>query len=199
MVETMTPSVVLPSSSRDSNKSPRTQSAGAYLSAYTLFDILRMHPDVTFDAILLSYGGFDLSFLPSIYTVLNPPFISLKSMTWFVNSYLPTVAETQAKDPGSDTTSNLLKNPTVSPMYVRLEDFRSRLPPALFLCGTDDLLLEDTVLMSARWQIAGAQAVVRFFAGAPHGITESAPEAADCNAGARDFIREFLSIVTKGW
>lgn len=30
-----------------------------------------------------------------------------------------------------------------------------KLPPALFLCGTEDCLMEDSVLMAARWQMAG--------------------------------------------
>jgi acetyl esterase/lipase len=45
------------------------------------------------------------------------------------------------------------------------------LPPALFLCGTDDPLLDDTLLMSMKWMIAGGEAVVKIYPGAPHGFT----------------------------
>jgi acetyl esterase/lipase len=44
-----------------------------------------------------------------------------------------------------------------------------KLPPALFLCGTLDPILDDTVLMSFKWQVAGGEATVKFIEGAPHG------------------------------
>ena len=39
------------------------------------------------------------------------------------------------------------------------------LPTALFLCGTEDFLLEDTIMMATRWQMAGAEAETRSFPG----------------------------------
>ena len=52
------------------------------------------------------------------------------------------------------------------------------LPPALFLCGTEDLLPEDTIIMATRWQMAGAEAETRLFPGAPHGFVAFPPDQA---------------------
>lgn len=35
-----------------------------------------------------------------------------------------------------------------------------RLPPILVECETEDCILEDTVLIALRWQMAGGEAVV---------------------------------------
>lgn len=73
-----------------------------------------------------------------------------------------------------------LKHPAASPMYRRLDDIGERLPPALFLCGTADPMLDNTILMSARWQMAGGSATVKFVAGAPHAFVEMPIESGDC-------------------
>lgn len=46
-----------------------------------------------------------------------------------------------------------------------------QLPPALFTCGTLDPLLDDSVMMSAKWQMSGAEAILKIYAGAPHGFS----------------------------
>lgn len=66
------------------------------------------------------------------------------------------------------------KDPSVSPLYF---DFPSliasgkSLPPAVFTCGTEDMLLDDTIFMSAKWQMAGGETLVKILPGAPHGFT----------------------------
>ncbi len=42
---------------------------------------------------------------------------------------------------------------------------------ALFTCGTSDLLLDDTVMMSCKWLMAGGKAIVKIYEGAPHGFS----------------------------
>ena len=32
------------------------------------------------------------------------------------------------------------------------------MPPALFTCGTDDALIDDTIFLASRWHAAGAHA-----------------------------------------
>lgn len=54
----------------------------------------------------------------------------------------------------------------MSPTNIRLEG----LVPALFIVGTEDGLLDDTILMSGKWAIAGNETVVKFFPGAAHGF-----------------------------
>ena len=82
------------------------------------------------------------------------------------------------------------QNPSLSPFYADLNSIR--LPPALFVCGTEDLLLEDTVMMATRWQMAGAETVVRIFPGAPHGFTAFPPEQVDYARESSEVVREFL-------
>lgn len=45
------------------------------------------------------------------------------------------------------------------------------LPPALCLCGTEDALLDYTLLMGTKWMIAGEEAIVKSYLGAPHAFT----------------------------
>jgi acetyl esterase len=55
-------------------------------------------------------------------------------------------------------------DPDISPLYATLE----RMPPALFTCGTADLLIDDTLFMAARWVGAGNQADIDLYAGGCH-------------------------------
>lgn len=45
-----------------------------------------------------------------------------------------------------------------------------QLPSALFTCGTLDCLLDDSVFMSAKWSMAGAESILKIYPGAPHGF-----------------------------
>lgn len=47
----------------------------------------------------------------------------------------------------------------------------TQLPPALFSCGTLDPLLDDSVMMSAKWAMSGAESILKIYPGAPHGFT----------------------------
>jgi len=84
-------------------------------------------------------------------------------MRRFISAFLPSVPAAEAK------------NPRISPLYEDLEQYRvpggSRLPRALFTCGTADPLLDDSVFMAAKWQVAGAAAVLRIYPGAVHGFS----------------------------
>ncbi|GKT93480.1 esterase/lipase/thioesterase [Colletotrichum tofieldiae] len=81
-----------------------------------------------------------------------------------------------------DVAGDAWKDPRISPLYADLEAYRNadgwstRLPPALFIVGTKDFLLDDTIFMSAKWQMAGGQAVVKIFPGATHGFIAFPPD-----------------------
>ena len=94
----------------------------------------------------------------------------------FLNAFLP------------NTTPEERRDPSMSPFYADLSSMK--LPPALFTCGTEDCLLEDTVMMAVRWQMAGAEAVMRLFPGAAHGFI--AFEKAESAMEGRKCIEQFL-------
>jgi acetyl esterase/lipase len=106
--------------------------------------------------IVLNYGCFDLSNLPSV-RLLDPDrplVLSYEDVTHFIDAYLPGVS------------SEKRRQPEISPAYNNLDN----LPPALFIVGTEDGLIDDTILMSGKWKVAGNEAVVKFIPGAPHGF-----------------------------
>lgn len=103
--------------------------------------------------LLLQFGIYDLSLLPSAHTLPHAPVLPLETMKRFIAAFAPS------------RSSQDLKFPDISPLYEDLEKFRGRLPAALFTCGTAGPLLDDTVLMSAKWAIAGGTVVTKFYTG----------------------------------
>ena len=55
------------------------------------------------------------------------------------------------------------RDPKISPLYTNMS--KLKLPPALFNCGTLDPLLDDTVMMSTKWMMSGAESILRIFPG----------------------------------
>ena len=60
---------------------------------------------------------------------------------------------------------NHRKDPAISLLYQDLTGIK--LPPALFTCATEDCLLDGTVMMAVKYQMSGAEAIVRIIPGAP--------------------------------
>lgn len=82
--------------------------------------------------------------------------IDLDIMQVYINALLP------------NTTYEERCDPSISPFY---KDVRGlKLPPALFTCGSEDLLLDGTVIMGAEWGMWGMESVVKIYNGAPHGV-----------------------------
>ncbi|KAK2799596.1 hypothetical protein FQN50_008434 [Emmonsiellopsis sp. PD_5] len=142
------------------------ESAGAHLSTLVTLHLLQ-HTDARFSefrfkGLILHYGCFSLSWTPGVYSFARrvPSLVlDLKILDAFRNAFLP--GWTQAT----------LENPDVSPLYADLASLRGKLPPALFTCGTEDYLLDDTLYMSMRWLAAGGGVDVKIVPGAPHGYT----------------------------
>lgn len=142
-------------------------SAGAHLAAVTALHLARTRPSHRLAAgLVLWYGQYDLSGdLPSRITNDggSPGIIDRETIEKFVEVYVPGRSVEERRDP------------LVSPLY---EDLRAvargsssgSLPPALFLCGADDILLDDTVLMATKWRGAGSTAEVKIYPAAPHGF-----------------------------
>ena len=121
-----------------------------------------------------------MSFLPQARNFeRDPPLVlDLEMMNHFADAFCPGM------------TPEDRRNPAISPFF---QDFSGmKLPPALFTCGTEDCLLDDSVMMAAKWQMTGTETILKLFPGAPHGFTMFDP--AEENVKDYDqIVKEFLS------
>jgi len=126
------------------------ESAGANLAAVTLLRMRDRHQFTGFHGAVLSYGAFDLGLTPSArrwgerYLILTTEILA-----WFNRNYAG---------------AELHADPDVSPLYADLRG----MPPALFVVGTLDPLLDDSLFMHARWLAAGNRASLGVFPGGIH-------------------------------
>jgi len=153
------------------------ESAGGHLSVLTAYHILRNRPSFPltadhFGGLILHFGAYDLSLLPSALTSPlseAPLILSRTNMVDFADAFLSGISKSDFKDP------------SISPLFEDLEKWRGKLPPALFTCGTIDPLRDDTVNMAVKWLSAGSPAgtegvVVKLYPGAAHGFLAFPPE-----------------------
>ncbi len=148
------------------------ESAGAHLSVTTLLRMRDKHGYSDFRGAALMYGVYDCRLTPSArtwgdeYLVLSTPI-----MDWFVEHY---AAERDLTDPD------------ISPIYASTKG----LAPAIFSVGTSDPLLDDTLLLAARWEEAGNETQLDVYPEACHGF-DGFPVPAGIEATAR--VNSFLS------
>jgi acetyl esterase len=120
-------------------------SAGAHLAAATLLR-LRDSGSPTFDKIVaarLDSGPYDLGFTPSAYLSTEDSLVLTHDWLFgLVEVGLPGLSMEQRR------------TPELSPLLNDL----AGLPPALFTVGDLDPLRDDSILMAARWQLAGSAA-----------------------------------------
>lgn len=161
------------------------ESAGAHLSMLTALDLLQCseqrYSGFRFKGALLHYGCYALSFTPSVYLFEKPSVLILDKelMEKFLEAFLP------------DTTFAERQKGSISPLYADLEALRGKLPPALFTCGTEDCLVDDTIFMSAKWLMAGAETTVKIITGAPHGYLMLSEKGSLCKEGL-DSVEAFM-------
>lgn len=128
-------------------------SAGAHLAVVSLLRLRDRHGITPYRAANLGYGVFDVSQTPSSKNWGNEAIIlSSAVMKWFGDHFAP---------------AELQRDPDVSPLYADLHG----LPPALFMVGTHDCLLDDSTFMHARWLAAGNKAELEVYPGGVHGLT----------------------------
>ncbi|RFU24073.1 hypothetical protein B7463_g12267, partial [Scytalidium lignicola] len=132
------------------------ESAGGHLSLLTAFHLLKVAPDLHLSGLLLHFGCYDMSLLPQARSYSKPLVLNNEGILKTDEVFLPGMTTEQKKVPA------------VSPLYENLENFRGRLPTALFTCGTDDPLLDDSVLMGTKWLIAGGKAYIKIYPGGAH-------------------------------
>ncbi len=151
------------------------ESAGGHIAAVTVLRLRDRHDaaDRLFGA-NLNCGVYDITGTPS--RTLPPP----------ENDVL-------AAAPGGGTSAiayfnsvDNLRDPDVSPLYADLRG----LCPALFTVGTGDTLLDDSVFMAARWELAGNETELAVYPYGPHGVTGSPTEMGRrAQARVEDFLR----------
>ncbi len=129
------------------------ESAGAHLAAVTLLRLKTKHGLTPFEGVNFTFGAFDLALTPSADAFGDTgPTLSTRDLEAYLNHFLPM---------GTD-----LRDPDVSPLHGDL----GGLPRALFIVGTRDALLDDTLFMHARWLAAGNEAELGIYPGGAHGF-----------------------------
>ncbi|KLU85658.1 hypothetical protein MAPG_04680 [Magnaporthiopsis poae ATCC 64411] len=146
------------------------ESAGGHLAAVTGLHLAKARPQAAakLAGLVLVYGCFDLSLsTPSMVTNVpgSTALVDRDNMKACVEGFLPPSLATPEQRRASE----------LSPLYEDLSGVAAnmpggKLPPALFICGTADPLLDDTVLMSSKWMATGSDAMVKIYPGAPHGF-----------------------------
>ncbi|KAK2606242.1 hypothetical protein QQS21_003290 [Conoideocrella luteorostrata] len=139
------------------------ESAGSCLTALTAFHLLRTRPAHRIAGIIFPFGQFDLTLnLPKMSSFQRPLIINREIMQQFRDAYTPGMAPADRR------------NPLVSPLYDDIEGLsrvQGSLAPALFICGTEDPLLDDTLLMGMKWMMTGSESIVKIYPGVSHGFT----------------------------
>lgn len=163
------------------------ESAGCCLAAATAFRLIRSRPQLSLAGLLFTFGQFDLTLSsPSVSISRRPLVINAESMAHFAEAYAP------------DTSVEERKDPLMSPLFDDLQALADasstrRLPPALFIVGSIDPLLDDTLLMSVKWMMTGSEAVVKVFPGLPHGFTSMpCKEAGEAAAIQINFVQRVM-------
>ena len=96
--------------------------------------------------------------------------LSTPILAWFYDQFLPGVAPEDRR------------RPDISPLYADLRG----LPPARFVVGTQDPLLDDTLFMAARWEAAGNATSLQVVAEAAHGFLQFPPEVTERELTAQE-------------
>lgn len=130
------------------------ESAGAYLAMRAALSLRNMETQLS--ALICSYGIFDMSWTPSLLRHRREAILSCDGMRRFINAYMPGTSVEQRKQA------------VYSPVYEELGD---KLPPSLFLCGTEDPLVDDSILMATNWGLAGNSAELVLIPGVWHAFT----------------------------
>ncbi|MEM6648997.1 MAG: alpha/beta hydrolase [Pseudomonadota bacterium] len=158
------------------------ESAGAHLALVTMLRLKTRHQLTPFRAANLVYGVYDMNGTPSVHTwgernlVINTPIIQ-----WFCDQLLPP----DQFDVGRR------RHPDISPLYADVKG----LCPALFTIGTLDPLLDDSLLMSAKWVVAGNGAELAIYPGGIHAFTmlKDLPIAEEAKGRMIDFLQKHKS------
>ncbi|KAL1614551.1 hypothetical protein SLS56_012074 [Neofusicoccum ribis] len=132
------------------------ESAGSYLAVWTTLQLRHRGIDVRTEipALVCSYGIYDLNYTPSVHQHTRNVVLSAADTISFIDTAFPFPSEAR-------------RDAKISTIYA---DLRS-LPPALFMVGTVDPLIDDSIFMAAKWSLAGNSAILKIVREAFHGFT----------------------------
>ncbi|KAL8759739.1 MAG: hypothetical protein Q9199_000545 [Rusavskia elegans] len=137
--EVVPPSLLVPFITHLETLTQQPQSAGGHLAMSTYPHLTTSRSSFNFSCLILNHGIFDLSFLPqvNIFKKRATLILDQELVEDYRNAFCPGMSLEQ------------LRHSSVSPFYHELKGLD--MPPAIFTCGTEDCLLDDTVMISARW------------------------------------------------
>jgi acetyl esterase/lipase len=134
------------------------ESAGGYMAAIVLLRIRdELHAAHRVDGANLVFGVYDWGRSPSQRGIRPVPGLDLLDpvgISFFTECYLPGLTDDERRDP------------SISPAFADLRD----MPPALMSVGTADHLLDDTLMLSARWAAADNEVDLLVLPEMPHGF-----------------------------
>lgn len=146
----------------------------------TALHLLGTRSNFQFSALVLNFGCYDMSFLPQARNFHRSPrlMLDLEIMEHFLEAFCPGMTPEERR------------KPSISPFFQDLSGLK--LPPALYTCGTEDCMLDDSVMMAVRWQMTGTETILKFFAGSPHGFILFDPAKVDNARDVDKVIQQFL-------
>jgi acetyl esterase/lipase len=131
------------------------ESAGANLAAATLLRLRRRGTAHRFAAAVLEFGVYDLAGTPSALQETDHDVLSAAVLRGMMDLAHPQLSQEQRRDPD------------LSPLHADL----TGLPPVLFGVGTADHLVDDTLFLERRWDLANSNTTLLVYPDAPHGGT----------------------------
>ena len=155
------------------------ESAGSYLATAILIRLRNKRVDFkNVVGLSLFYGAYDLSRTPSVRQDTSKILVTKKFLAQLKEAIFPTKSLEDLRDS------------TISPLYSSL----SGLPPAIFLVGALDPLIDDTKFMAARWESAGNQTMLRVYPECPHSFNRFPTQMA---AIANNTVYEWIDNLLK--
>ena len=148
------------------------------LVALALRDEFKIEVRTRIKALIMNYGLFDVSETPSNKQYKGSCMVTRQALTDYTEIGYRNV-------PKED-----YRKPHISPLYADL----SNLPPAIFSCGDEDALIDDSIFMATRWYLAGNKTELQIYPEAYHifNLNTVAEAAIECNTKIAEFALKSL-------
>lgn len=109
---------------------------------------------------MLNYGIYDLTYShPSIVNAKDAFIVTPEALESTTEAFVP------------NSTIKMRRDPAISPFYTDLQALNP-LPPALFICGTEDILIDDSIFFATRWMMVNGKTKLDVYPGAFHGFVD---------------------------